>query len=479
MATKKTDKRLVLQTLDGRIAFVARAKYNHSTCTCDGNQLHAWNPVTAEWGGVDEAVIVEGDEKTQFEKIFADYCVKHPETPDFKFDFRKYGIYPVCDDGRSTYSYRTSDAISYELKNGQRKSYKRIGESWECQTEVTKMLKEVTCDGDFGYDSASVSVFGTVTEVKELFTFIGEGKVITMSSLTEARAKDDKTPKYWIGDQVTWQNGKETYSGIVTAYRKGITTVEGPNGKKTVVHVKPVKAVGSVVTSAVEGINPELKRPFDEVLERAKLYRGQIQRMDVDRPFMSGENIQRNAVCVPCPNCASPMIDGGHYRQDNVFTCVMCSQQARVVERNEEVVTLMLTPAPRTNQFCPTEARCCSNCGNFEFSTGRQGKRSTGYCAYSNQCMQAYHVCDSWYPRDSDRFRSNMRQNITNLKFGIKDSRNLRRTEGNIDNFVYTEDTHKEQVRKAREMEQQYVMLLADLRERLVAKAKDVEVKTW
>ncbi len=74
----------------------------------------------------------------------------------------------------------------------------------------------------------------------------------------------------------------------------------------------------------------------------------------------------------------------------------------------------------------------------------------------ANQCLQAHNVCNLWYPRDIGRFEQNMKQNTTNLHYGVTDERNTSRND--IRDTVYTEEDHQKAVVIADKIKKAYAV---------------------
>jgi hypothetical protein len=174
-----------------------------------------------------------------------------------------------------------------------------------------------------------------------------------------------------------------------------------------------------------------------------------------DQKSLEMENVP---TCL-CPICGWQLVKVGNPQWLNDgerFECCFCRQTARIVSAQEDEVILRLSRLPSKNQFAIREARCCANCGNFQFEVGREGKRSTGYCRTSNQCLQSFNTCDFWFPRDVDRYDSNMRQHITNLGYGVSDSRNTSRND--IRDTIYRKEDHDAQKKRVEAAKNAYAI---------------------
>jgi hypothetical protein len=149
----------------------------------------------------------------------------------------------------------------------------------------------------------------------------------------------------------------------------------------------------------------------------------------------------------------------------NHFECCFCRQTGIIVSLTDAEVILRMNKMPSKNQFAIREVPCCANCGNFQFETGREGKRTTGYCRSSNQCIQAFNTCDYWFPRDPAVYEANLRQHCTNLGYGVKDVRNTSRND--LSDTVYRKEDHEAQKKRAEEAKAAYAVAFANFRDDL------------
>lgn len=282
---------------------------------------------------------------------------------------------------------------------------------------------------------------------------IGVGGVVTPESLSRGCVKGEERPRLLPGDtvEVVTKGGKvlatvKSLAGKVTVLRKDGT-------KGTYAYDKVVRAEGQAYDDAVVGgLDATLKDNFESLKGQAhRIYRAKLERANLAFPMFPDEEChetQRNfedvAAC-HCPLCGWMM---ANFR-DGEFQCSYCRVRGIVLRQTEDEVGLLMLRNPAKNRFAIKECRCCSNCGLFYFESGRQGKRSTGYCRPSNQCVQAFNTCDVWVPRDPKTYESNMRQHITNLGYGVNDRRNTSRND--LRDTIYRKEDHEaEKVRAER-----------------------------
>jgi len=280
---------------------------------------------------------------------------------------------------------------------------------------------------------------------------IGEGKIVTPSSLAQGMAKDEDRPRLLPGDtvKVKLKGGKEAL-GVIKSLKSNVTVLRKDGVKMTCVF-------SNVERSEEDGHSDELASQtdvtiqdnFDYVLKAGKnrIYRAKLEKGDFTFPMFPDKDrwghderqiSKKGALSCVCPICSWRMAD---VDESGEFTCCYCRTKGNVITRSETEVSLLMMRIPAKNRFAIKEARCCNNCGHFQFDVGRQGKRSTGYCTFANQCVQAHTTCGLWFPRAVSVYESNMRQNVTNIHYSVKDGRNTMRND--IRSTVYKEDDHK------------------------------------
>ena len=334
-------------------------------------------------------------------------------------------------------------------------------------TDVVKVLNEYN---GIRYWSAKFGTGFTLAFV-HVIEMIGIGGVVTPASLLRACAKGEDRPRLMPGDtvEVVAKAGKvfaavKSMAGKVVVLRK-----DGTKGSHS--YDKVVRVEGQAYDDAVVGgLDATLKDNFESLKGQAhRIYRAKLERATLAFPMFPDETAyerQRTfedvAAC-HCPLCGWMM---ANFRDDGEFQCSYCRVRGIVLRQTEDEVGLLMLRNPAKNRFAIKECRCCSNCGLFYFESGRQGKRSTGYCRASNQCVQAFNTCDVWVPRDPKKYESNMRQHVTNLGYGVNDKRNTSRND--LRDTIYRKDDHeseKARADKARVVyEQAYLKWAAEMR---------------
>jgi hypothetical protein len=309
---------------------------------------------------------------------------------------------------------------------------------------------------------------------------IGEGKIVTPESLGRGCAKDEERPRLLPGDQVKVMVRGKAALGVIKSMRANVTILRQDGVKMTC-------AFSKVERTDEQGHNDELAAQtdpsilanFDYVVKsgairifRVKLERGDFvfpMFPDTDQYGRLEQQVSREGIMsCSCPVCGWRMAD---VHDNDQFICCYCRITGNIISRSETEVALLMSRMPGKNRFAIKESRSCGNCGRFEFDVGQQGKRSTGYCQTANQCLQAFNVCDLWFPRDLKRYEGNMRQHVTNLHYGVKDDRNTSRND--IKDTVYTEDDHKAEVKRAEQAKVSY----ANAFQRFLKNLKDEAAK--
>jgi len=215
-----------------------------------------------------------------------------------------------------------------------------------------------------------------------------------------------------------------------------------------------LKVIPDETPTMPDDIHESLAANFDFVLQHPnRIYRVKTKRGRWVCPVFPQKNENQwrdeDALQCDCPICGWGMAESKGYWDDGIFICCMCKQRALVIDKTEkgDELSLLMLRRPDKNRFCMKEARCCTNCGLFQFETGRQGRRTTGYCRVTNMCVQGFNTCSWWFPRNPKRYKANMVQHIKNLHFGIKDDRNTSRHD--IRDTIYRKDDHEAQKKRA------------------------------
>lgn len=302
----------------------------------------------------------------------------------------------------------------------------------------------------------------------EALEIIGEGKIVTPESLTRAKAKDEDRPRIIPGDSVEVTIRKEKVLGTIKSISSKVSVVRQDGGTGSYPYAAVVRTDNVVYNDELaENIDPSLSSLFEKALDVNRIYKAKLERMDISFPMFPDSdtpkhelvNLKDAPTCV-CPVCGWQMaefqktalsITGGRGR----MICHYCRVRGLIISQTEDTVSLLMLRRPAKNRFAVKEAACCDNCGMFKFSSGRYGKRQTGYCPSANQCVQSFNTCDLWIPRDPDEYEKAMRQHVTNLHYGVKDRRNTSRND--IRDTVYMEEDHKAEIKRAEAAKKAYM----------------------
>jgi len=296
---------------------------------------------------------------------------------------------------------------------------------------------------------ASVRVADKQMPLQRLLEMM-EGKVVSAASLKECRADGEDRPPFLPGDRVRGSFGE----GVLEALNAK-AKVRRPDGTYSNVSWRGMERMPDERPERPEDVHGSLDAAFSFVVEKgARLYRAATRKGPWAIPVFpqKGEKQRRreDAEQCECPICGWAMAQSMGYGEEHIFVCCMCSQRALVVDDSADgEISLLMMRRPAKNRFCLEEARCCANCGLFEFEVGRQGRRVTGYCRASNQCVQGFNACSWWFPRDPRRYLANMKQHVRNLAFGVDDERNTGRHD--IRDTVYRAEDHEAQKTRADE----------------------------
>lgn len=401
---------------------------------------------------VDEAIVTLGDDifltDEQIQKGLVDAGF-----PNIKYslDERRWGhseVHVDMDhhyDGGWPFSQHRREVFKIEGRDVDKATFERLAAALS-GLNVYNGLREA-------YASLQKGLSLTVLNALDL---VGEGKTVTAQSLVQGCAKDEDRPRLLPGDSVKIKMRGKDVLGVIKSMKSNVTILR-QDGTKTTCSFDRVERTTEECHSEelAAQVEPTVQANFEYVVESGKrrIFRAKLEKGDFTYPMFvdtdqygrpEQQTSREGIMSCSCPVCGwrmADVFDGGE------FICCYCRITGLVISRSETEVSLLMSRTPGKNRFAIKESRCCGNCGRFQFEVGREGKRSTGYCPTANQCLQAFNVCDLWYPRDLARYESNMRQHITNLHYGVKDTRNTMRND--IKDTVYTEDDHKAEIARA------------------------------
>lgn len=322
-----------------------------------------------------------------------------------------------------------------------------------------------------GLHDYSFQINGESISFNILAKIIGENNVVTFESLNAARAKGELEPKVWLKYTMSFENKGTKFCGVVDKLTEAGAALVLPDGnKKTVAYGKLTREAVIQDESYKALLSETVQRNFQDAASNLKLYKARIAQRKLEIPMFSGD--VRDCRAAHCPNCE--MLLASTYGE--IFICAMCNQRAALIEEQGDVGLFALAEKPSKNQFAVEESQCCNNCDLFHFSSGRHGKRSTGYCQFSNQCVMSHNWCKKWMPVEPSRYSSALKQHVTNLGFGVEDYRNTERRDKEIDDMVYKKEDHEKQKDKATKLKGAYSVQYGRFREELSEKAKSLPI---
>lgn len=302
---------------------------------------------------------------------------------------------------------------------------------------------------------------------------IGMGQTVTPESLDKACAKGETRPRLWPGDAVEVKTRSGVVLGTVTGLGKKVSVLRQDSKKETYPYAAVTRTdKAGYDENALAELDATLAANFAYVLDQShRIYKAVVKtRETVKFPAfpMPDDNqhmevVKTNEPTCDCPLCGWPMAD---FHGDGEFLCCFCRVRGIIAHRDSGTVTLLMLRQPAKNRFCIREAKCCANCGLFHFEYGRQGKRSTGYCGATNQCVQAFNTCVGadgkegyWFPRTAIEYGKHLTQHVTNLGYGVSDARNTTRRD--IRDTVYREEDHAAEKKRAERAKAVYAAAFA------------------
>jgi len=263
---------------------------------------------------------------------------------------------------------------------------------------------------------------------------------------------DNSLLKFGLGDTVNIVNAKGVilHTGTATTFNDKSVRVVFNNGTfKSVAYSRVVKSKTQPpkIEQSLSCVpDPTIEENLKAVLDYDHIGTYDLKEITTKRfDEYNKKFITEKVKAIKCPNCDT---------DTNVKRCcINCKQTFIIIAEKIDKALVMLGPKPVPNTVCLKEARCCDNCKNFTFGYGRQGKRQTGYCDKTRQCVKSYNTCDRWFPIDGPSYSSNMKGSITNLGCGVN-----RYKDKNNEELDYTADMHAENKNKFDKMKMKYTL---------------------
>ncbi len=355
-----------------------------------------------------------------------------------------------------------------------------------CSEPLKNTFDYINCLNGLESESVYLQKGKFYLKMQEILRLIGAEKEVTAESLKRGCAVNEERPRLLPGDNCKYIKGKKEYTGTIRSIKDSKKVqIQTEAGKKVFADIDNVQYWEDTEKQSedVNLLDGSLKDNFDFVVQKSKerMMRLPVTKGEFVFPLfphedkygrMENQTRKENTSVCNCPICGWVMSHDP--LNHNGFVCCYCRQHAEVLSLTDTDVLLVFMRSPAKNRFAIKETRCCSNCGRFEFETGRQGKRSTGYCKAANQCLQSFNVCNLWYPRAVERYESCMRQHVTNLHYGCSDARNTERQD--IKDTIYTEADHKLEVERANEAKRVYAIGYVDFKRKLRCAGEDIKL---
>jgi len=273
-----------------------------------------------------------------------------------------------------------------------------------------------------------------------MFPFLYKGD----KTIFNGKELDTLEVKFNIGQYVKFKVKEKDFNGFITKFKFSAKNLpqafikcnDNKNRSVNINDLKLAKANLSNLKESLDHIPDTIVDNFKFTLQNSK-----FQKLIVSIIEKDGESIK----VISCSNCGSQIkipYFGGN------IECKECTQQHIVID---EASNLFIIPEPPSkNAYCFDEARCCNNCGLFDFEYGRQGKRSTGYCRTHNYCVLAHNTCESWFPSNEHKMSQHLKSQTTNLGMGVD------RFVDRPAHLVYTKEDHERNKKYSKEYNKNY-----------------------
>ena len=254
-----------------------------------------------------------------------------------------------------------------------------------------------------------------------------------VGDILESSSFDLNTMPLQVGNTCSVEYNKEVKqctianirsNGFGVIFEDGVTITVTPN--------RLTKLVSFNIDLALDNLPVSVKENFETILNSKDLKVFDVTKNLMSMPRSSHlreDMVDREVDTIVCGFC-------------NVVTplgkpCIGCKKTYREIIRKDNRVLMLMGPDPKPNTFCIEEAKCCDNCNFFTFGYGRNGKRSTGYCDFTRQCIRSYNVCSKWFPVDEGEYAKHITGTTTNLGIGVG-----RYDDKDITEFNYTQELH-------------------------------------
>lgn len=317
-----------------------------------------------------------------------------------------------------------------------------------------------------------IKVRGQYLKAHIVINIIGPDKVITVDSLRDGHDKDTANPRLWLGESISWIHKEKKFFGIIKKFSPDnfeVITTQGERKTLYYGHESIEKAAIPSENIVENQLSETVIRNFAESMDKLRLYRSKVKIMKVEEQFLMGGKVLE-AKCANCPNCGIVMRE----KNNCEFSCVMCSQAAKMIHQEGDVGLFVLGEKPVKYNFCSQEAKCCGNCNLSTFETNSAGfKRMVGNCEFTSQVIQAHNTCPHWVPLVPKDFHSNLKRNATNFNAILKNNTNKQR---GTDTMAYDRNDYSTRSKQMTEVAASYELAYLEWTKKVIEVAKSLPI---
>jgi len=290
--------------------------------------------------------------------------------------------------------------------------------------------------------------------------------------LTPEELCDQNTVEFPMNTRVVVKSPMGDYNAtVVEVVEKGYRVKKLGEGKTTII-VKNSLRRGEVEPPKVDPLPESLAAYFDDptrVLEVVEL----TTRLPLPTDPPPRAQGRGPDFVIQCPSC-----DGLVYAFTfgDTFKCEKCEQVITRVDSEPAVIpsteAFLKRATPKKNAICTGVKPCCANCGSFHFdSSSNGGKRSSGFCRITSDCVVAGNWCPQHFPMSPHTFRQQLKNQTTNLGFSLKHFGGAM-NKGRPPHLVYTEDDHKATKKMCEELATKYELAYHEFVKKLKEKKR-------
>jgi len=290
--------------------------------------------------------------------------------------------------------------------------------------------------------------------------------------LTPEELCDPNIVEFPKDTKVVVKSPKGDYNAtVVEVVEKGYRVKKLGQGK-TVIIVKGSLRRGEIDAPKVEDLPEQLASYFDDptrVLEVVEL----TTRLPLPTDPPPRAQGRGPDFVIQCPSCDG-LVYAFHY--GDTFKCEKCEQVITRVDKEPVSVPsteiFLKRATPKKNSICTWIRPCCANCGSFHFDNGSNGgKRSSGFCTITSDCVVAGNWCQQHFPMSPHTYRQQLKNQTTNLGFSLKYFGGAM-NKGRSAHLVYTEDDHRVMKKMCEELATKYELAYHEFVKKLKEKKR-------